>query len=98
MAIDEKLLIESLEKLKQEVNMPVDIVWNNLLKVCIDTINEQPKVDEWISCTVVDHPEHCNDCEVTRKDTIGYVRDIAFYTDRWRRLADEMPVDVVAWK
>lgn len=42
--IDEKKLIEELEKLKQEVNMPVDIVWNNLLKVCIDTVNEQPKV------------------------------------------------------
>lgn len=42
--IDEKKLIEELEKLKQEVNMPVDIVWNNLLKVCIDTVNEQPKI------------------------------------------------------
>lgn len=31
-----------MEKLKQEVNMPVDIVWNNLLKACIDTVNEQP--------------------------------------------------------
>lgn len=49
--IDEKKLIEELEKLKQEVNMPVDIVWNNLLKVCIDTVNEQPKVGEWIPCS-----------------------------------------------
>ena len=34
--------IKEMEKLKQEVNMPVDIVWNNLLKACIDTVNEQP--------------------------------------------------------
>ena len=59
--------------------------------------NEQPKTD-WIPCTVVNHPEHCNDCEVTIKDTIGYFRDIAYYTDKWRRLADETPVNVIAWK
>ena len=52
--IDEKKLIEEFEKLKQEVNMPVDIVWNNLLKVCIDTVNEQPKVGEWIPVTELD--------------------------------------------
>lgn len=46
--IDENKLITELEKLKQEVNMPSDIVWNNLLKVCIDTVNEQPKVGDWI--------------------------------------------------
>lgn len=52
----------------------------------------------WIPCTVVEHPEHCNDCEVTIKDVRGYSRDIAYYTDKWRRLADEKPVLVVAWK
>lgn len=58
MAIDEKKLVEELEKLKQEVHLPVDIVWNTLLKVCIDTVNEQPKVDvpdinvgKWIPCS-----------------------------------------------
>jgi hypothetical protein len=52
----------------------------------------------WIACTVVDHPEHCNDCEVTFKDVRGYGRDIAFYTDKWRRASDEVPILVVAWK
>lgn len=49
--IDRNKLLEEMEKLKQEVNMPVDIVWNNLLKVCIDTVKEQPKVGEWIPCS-----------------------------------------------
>lgn len=40
--ISRSSVIKEMEKLKQEVNMPVDIVWNNLLKVCIDTVNEQP--------------------------------------------------------
>ena len=61
------------------------------------TVEARPSV-EWIPCEVVDHPEHCRDCEVTRKDTVGYVRDIAFYTDKWRRLEDEMQIDVIAWK
>lgn len=52
----------------------------------------------WIPCTAVDHPEHCNDCEVTIKDSHGYRRDIAFYTDKWRMASDELPVLVVAWK
>jgi len=52
----------------------------------------------WIPCTVVDHPEHCNDCEVTFNDVRGYGRDIAFYTDKWRRTSDEAPILVVAWK
>ena len=60
---------------------------------------EMSYLNGWIPCSLVDHPEHCNDCEVTRKDTVGYVRDIAFYAlNKWRRLADETPVDVVAWK
>lgn len=65
----------------------------------VSIIDEQPKVGEWIPCKIVDHPEHCRDCEVTRKDTIGVVRDIAFYAiGGWRRTADETPVDVIAWK
>ena len=52
----------------------------------------------WIPCSVVDHPEHCNDCEVTMLDTHGYTRDIAFYTDKWRRSSDEAAVTVIAWK
>ena len=52
----------------------------------------------WIPCSVVDHPEHCNDCEVTMLDTHGYTRDIAFYTDKWRRTSDEAAVTVIAWK
>lgn len=59
---------------------------------------EKSYLSGWIPCDLVDHPEHCRACEVTRKDTIGYVRDIAFYTDKWRREADEIPVDVIAWK
>jgi hypothetical protein len=52
----------------------------------------------WIPCEVVDHPEHCHDCEVTIKDVYGYTREIAYYTDKWRLLRDETPVMVVAWK
>ena len=52
----------------------------------------------WIPCTVVEHPEHCNDCEVTFKDVRGYGRGVAFYTDKWRRASDEVPILVVAWK
>ena len=52
----------------------------------------------WIPCSVVDHPEHCRDCEVTMVDTHGYTREIAFFTDRWRRLSDEAEIIVVAWK
>lgn len=59
---------------------------------------EKSYLSGWIPCDLVDHPEHCRGCEVTRKDTIGYVRDIAFYTDKWRREVDEIPVDVIAWK
>lgn len=76
---------------------------NGILKA-ISVVEDAPTVEEksvhgeWILCEVVDHPEHCRDCEVTRKDTVGYVRDIAFYTDKWRRLENEMPIDVIAWK
>ena len=102
--IDEKKLIEDLKKhfdalykedgtLLQSDHICISEDVEDLIKF----INEQPKTD-WIPCTVVDHPEHCNNCEVTIKDTIGYFRDIAYYTDKWRRLADEMPVNVIAWK
>ena len=111
MAIDEKKLIEDMLNndgidFRMDFNTDTeDSVLESLREFAdkfrqgmIELVQKQPKVGEWIPCTVVDHPEHCNDCEVTRKDTIGYIRDIAFYTDRWRRLADEMPVDVIAWK
>lgn len=52
----------------------------------------------WIPCSVVDHPEHYNDCEVTIKEEYGYIRHIAYYTDKWRRSSDDTPVIVVAWK
>ena len=89
--IDEKLLIEDIWK--QSNNHTTEWSTGGILAL----IEKQPKAD-WIPCTVVDHPEHCNNCEVTIKDTIGYFRDIAYYTDKWRRLADEMPVNVIAWK
>lgn len=52
----------------------------------------------WIPCGVVDHPEHCRECEVTMIDKYGHTRDIAFYTDRWRRASDEAEIIVIAWK
>ena len=52
----------------------------------------------WIPCSVVDHPEHCRECEVTMVNTHGYTREIAFFTDRWRRFRDEAEIIVVAWK
>lgn len=66
----------------------------------LNFVNEQPTAcnDGWIPCTVIDHPEHCNNCEVTMKDTIGVRRDIAYYTDKWRLLSDETPIIVTAWK
>ena len=60
--------------------------------------SEEENNNGWIPCSVIDHPEHCHDCEVTIKDVYGYSRDIAYYTDKWRRLSDETPVLVVAWK
>lgn len=52
----------------------------------------------WIPCSVVDHPEHCRECEVTMIDKYDHTRDIAFYTDRWRRASDEAEIIVIAWK
>jgi hypothetical protein len=69
----------------------------NFCKNIVNELAEEYK-GGWIACTVVDHPEHCNDCEVTFKDVRGYGRDIAFYTDKWRRASDEVPILVVAWK
>ena len=105
--IDEKKLIEELEKLKQEINMPVDIVWNNLLKVCIDTVNEQPNVMEWISCSER-LPNTNGVYSVTRKIVDGehefYISDSAYFDgqDTWH--ADnrvnhgrEYLKDVIAW-
>lgn len=95
--IDEKKLIESIEKEFEGVCV-YDVSPSQAIADFVDIVDRQPKVGEWIPCEVVDHPEHCRDCEVTRKDTVGYVRDIAFYTDKWRRLENEMPIDVIAWK
>ena len=72
--IDEKKLIEDLEKLKQEVNMPVDIVWNNLLKVCIDTVNEQTKVGEWIPVEV-ELPKYNDEYNVT----VGVASEFGYF-------------------
>lgn len=48
--IDEKKLIEELENLKEKtIIMPSDIVFNNAMKIAIDTVNDQPKLDKWIS-------------------------------------------------
>lgn len=54
----------------------------------------------WIPCSVVDHPEHSHDCEVTMINTNGYTREIAFCscTGRWVRSSDEAEITVVAWK
>lgn len=47
--INEKKLIKELEKLKEKtIITPADIVFNNAIKIAIDTVNEQPKVNEWI--------------------------------------------------
>ena len=46
--IDEKKLIETLEKRKRKATAFSDIDWNSALKVCIDIVKEQPKVGEWI--------------------------------------------------
>lgn len=52
----------------------------------------------WIPCSVVDHPDHCRSCEVTMLDIHGYTREIAFFTDRWRRSSDKAEIAAVAWK
>lgn len=47
--IDEKRLIDELENLKAKtIILPSDIVFNNAIKIVIDTINEQSKVNDWI--------------------------------------------------
>jgi len=65
---------------------------------CIDKAIKFIKGNDWIPCTVVDHPEHCNDCEVTIIDKSGVIREIAYYTDRWRLTSNDIPVIVIAWK
>ena len=101
--IDEKKLIEEIKNLTMYITGlragkgVLSEFAKHYKESVLRIIDEQPKTD-WIPCTVVNHPEHCNDCEVTIKDTIGYFRDIAYYTDKWRRLADETPVNVIAWK
>lgn len=52
----------------------------------------------WIPCTIIEHPEHGNACEVTIRDKTGIRREIAYYSDVWRREADEQCLDVIAWK
>ena len=52
----------------------------------------------WILCTIVDHPDNDDDCEVTMLEHGEYIREIGFYTDRWRRASDEAAIEVVAWK
>ena len=52
----------------------------------------------WILCTIVDHPDNDDDCEVTMLEHGEYIREIGFYTDRWRRASDEAVIEVVAWK
>ena len=47
--INEKRLIDDLENLKAKtIIMPADIVFNNAIKIAIDTVNKQPKVNELI--------------------------------------------------
>jgi hypothetical protein len=53
---------------------------------------------DWIPCTKVDHPNHSDACEVTIRDTTSIRREIGFYCNGWRREADELPLDVIAWK
>lgn len=69
------------------------------LSLAISALEEQMN-GGWIPCSVVDHPEHCHDCEVTIKTENGVERTIGFYTDRWLREADEADIDayVIAWK
>lgn len=47
--IDEKKLIEELEKWKeQSVEDEHDQIWNNAINQCIIEVKRQPKVTEWI--------------------------------------------------
>ena len=34
-----------IEKIKSDINQPSDVVWNNAVKNCVNTINEQPTVE-----------------------------------------------------
>lgn len=49
--ISRSVLIEALEKRKRKATAFSDVDWNSALKVCIDTVKEQPKVGEWIPCS-----------------------------------------------
>lgn len=74
--------------------------YTNGIENSIDMVNKVAAEynNGWILCSVVDHPEHCRECEVTMIDKYGHTRDIAFYTDRWRRASDEAEIIVIAWK
>ena len=81
-----------------ESNLKTHNLREMAMKTLVLSILDVAVNDNWIPCTVVEHPEHCNSCEVTMKGTRGYEREIAFYTDKWRRESDEAAIDVVAWK
>ena len=99
---------EFIEKLIERLENKIEITWKHdyhggrkdAFNEAIAIVNQLAEEynNGWIPCIVVKHPEHCNDCEVTFKDVRGYGRDIAFYTDKWRRASDEVPILVVAWK
>ena len=68
--ISRSALIEEIEKIKSDINQPSDVVWNNAVKNCVDTINEQPTVEakpvvhgEWIEVKgVLSWFYKCSEC------------------------------------
>lgn len=84
--IDEKKLIEELENLKEKtIIMPSDIVFNNAIKVAIDTVNDQQKVNEWTPVEKAMPKEKQRNGEVLNSDVVlvtlyDYIEDI-YYVD-----------------
>ena len=93
-------LLHNIHELREVVTCDEDAEWNRALFECTKIVHSiaEEYADGWIPCTLIDHPDDAYDCEVTTLQNGEYIRDIGFYTDKWRRLSDETPILVVAWK
>lgn len=94
----EELQNNLLSQTEGDINLQVGVI-NGVMhsKEIVQEVAEEYN-GGWILCTIVDHPDNDDDCEVTMLEHGEYIREIGFYTDRWRRASDEAAIEVVAWK
>lgn len=113
--IDEKKLIEKIEKMFVPLSTPdgsesIDIRingYNECLVDVLETIKEQPKVGEWISCSdrLPEPYKVVLLCYIGFNDKVAYSDGIALvdYSGNWiwafdENYEDEIKNDVIAWQ